>query len=300
MMLGRIIRQFFLKPFELPKARKIDVSKMKTIGIILGPYRNLTTLTTGILSLHPNCQVLNHAGIRLLPWKNLNIFNNLSAKNLKQFKQYAVYMSGGGKRGDWGGSITYSHAFTHKTMSDLYKNRYSDKLIKTEINSLVWKESLRIANYIKIKKIDVKELLKGTPGLRFILPVRNPLDCAASNLKTGKTKLFDELDDSASLKQTISAILKEFRWFLDLRSGNSENFFYFFQHNFNEKMLTELNDFLKLKRDSRWIEASLDVFKMKSTYKFKPEIIEHFKKEVKKLFSNEKGFMENLLKFVEA
>lgn len=297
-MIGRLIRQFFLKPIEMPKAKEIDVSKMKTIGIILGPYRNLTTLTAGILSLHPNCQILNHAGIRLLPWKKLNIFNNLSENELEKFKQYAVYMSGGGKRGDWGGSITFSHAFTHKKMSELYRDRFGDNLIKKEINSLVWKESLRIANYIKNKKINMKELLERTSELRFILPVRNPLDCALSNIKTGKTKLFGDLNDSTSLKQTITVILEEFRWFLDLRANSPEKFYYYFQHSFNEKMLNELCDFLQLKRDKKWVENSMDVFDMKSSYKFDSDIIEFYKKEINRLFNEKPFFKENLIRFV--
>ena len=45
----------------------VDPSQLRSVCLALGPYRNLTTLTAGILSLHPQCQVLNHAGVRLLP-----------------------------------------------------------------------------------------------------------------------------------------------------------------------------------------------------------------------------------------
>ncbi|MCW5878805.1 MAG: hypothetical protein KIS80_08075, partial [Anaerolineales bacterium] len=48
------------------------IDGLESVCLFLGPYRNLTTLTASMLSLHPECQVLNHAGTRVFPNKNLN------------------------------------------------------------------------------------------------------------------------------------------------------------------------------------------------------------------------------------
>ena len=42
------------------------INRVRRTAVLLGPYRNLTTLTASVLALHPQCQVLNHAGGRLL------------------------------------------------------------------------------------------------------------------------------------------------------------------------------------------------------------------------------------------
>lgn len=39
---------------------------IKKLIVPLGPYRNLTTFTAAIFTLHPQCLALNHAGKRLL------------------------------------------------------------------------------------------------------------------------------------------------------------------------------------------------------------------------------------------
>lgn len=298
-MVGRLLRQFFMKPIELYHSQKIEVDEVDTIAIILGPYRNLTTLTAGLLALHPNCQVLNHAGMRILQWHNLNFLKNPARDVVERFKKYAVYISGRGQRGDYGGSITFSHAFTYPNMSNLYKKRFGDKLVKDNINSILWKESLRIANLIKKNGIDVSALISRIPELRFLTPVRNPLDCAKSNMKTGKTEIFDELKEEAQAEQTVSAILDEHKWFLDLKEDNDEHFFYFMQHDFNQNMLQELARFLKLSPDEEWTRDAMDVYDMKSSYEHSDKLIDHYKNEVKIKFKKHPAFAEGLLKFVE-
>lgn len=298
-MIGRLLRQFFMKPVELYKSRNIEVDNVESIGIILGPYRNLTTLTAGIMALHPNCQVLNHAGMRILQWNSLNFIKNSKPEVVERFKKYAIYISGHGQRGDYGGSITYSHAFTYPQMANKYKKRFGDKLIKDNINSVFWKESLRIANLIKKNNIDISELLSKLPEIKFMTPVRNPLDCAKSNMKTGKTEIFDDLQEEAEAQQTVSAILDEYKWFMDLKKKNPDNFFYFMQHNFKGKMLQALAQFLKIAPDEKWIEDALDVYEMKSSYQHSRELIEHFKTEIDKKFTEHPEFADDLLKFVE-
>ena len=50
---------------DLRESRYLDIQDIESVCLTLGPYRNLTTLTASVLYLHPNCQVLNHAGNRI-------------------------------------------------------------------------------------------------------------------------------------------------------------------------------------------------------------------------------------------
>ncbi len=299
MMIGRYIKQFFIKPLELAKTKDIDVGGVETVAVILGPYRNLTTLTVGIAALHPNCQVLNHAGQRILPFKKLNFFKNQSRVTFTRFLKYAIYSSGGGKRGDYGGSITYSHAFTRPKLKELYRARYGDKLVKDNIKCLFWKESLRVSNYIKKRRIDLISLIDKTPELRFIMPVRNPLDCAKSNLKTGHARFIRGLNERAGIKETVSAILDEHLWFLKLKDERDKNFFYFFQNDLSKDALGDFASFLRIEPDEKWLDDAMAVYNLKSSYSHPPDLIEHYKSEVEAKFGYYTKFAEKLLEFAE-
>ena len=108
----RTISKYYLD-FYRSKRNNIDTDNIRSVCIMLGPYRNLTTLTAGIVFLHPNCQVLNHAALRVLPVKPVNFFQNHSQATFDNFIQYAIYLSQSGRREDWdlGGTLTVSHAF---------------------------------------------------------------------------------------------------------------------------------------------------------------------------------------------
>jgi hypothetical protein len=67
----------------------------------LGPYRNLTTLTASVLFLHPNCQVLNHAGNRIFGDEELDFIANYNNEIFEAFTRYAIYISQKGTRGDY-------------------------------------------------------------------------------------------------------------------------------------------------------------------------------------------------------
>lgn len=299
MQTARLLRQFLKKPAELRASAGIDVSGIRTLGIILGPYRNLTTLTAGLLALHPGCQVLNHAGMRIFQWKRLNIFKDPEREKTERFMRYAVHISRGGRRGDYGGSITLSHAFTREPMRGLYASRYGTCTVKDEIRSLVWKESLRITNILRSGKTDLDLVMKEIPRIRFILPVRNPLDTASSNIKTGKTAIFRGLERNAALEGTVTAVLKELRWFMDLSGRWEGRFFHYFQHSWNRGTLNELAAFLELPADERWIQDAISVFRVKGSYTYTRPQLEHYRSEVNRLFENHPDFRERLLQFAE-
>lgn len=300
MMIGRYIRQKLLKPFELLASKDIDISSIETTGIILGPYRNLTTLAVGIMALHPNIQVLNHAGQRILPNRLLNFFKNTDLSTYERFLRYAVHISKGGRRGDYGGSVTLSHAFTHDKIKDHYESRFGDKKIKDDIKCLFWKESLRISNYIKLHNVNLHNLIKTIPGLRFIQPVRNPMDCAKSNLKTGHAEIFGNIKGKPDIYSVISSILTEYKWFEEQQLQFQEHFLMFSEKNMNKEKLQDIARFLNLPEDKKWISDSLDVFDIKKSYKHDDKIIEHYSNELNRIFDNDSVFKNELERFIPA
>src|ERR1041384_7876359 len=96
---------------DLRMAHSVDISDLETVCLALGPYRNLTTFTASLIALHPNCQVLNHGGERVFSNPDMNFFLGYDKKKFDYFAQYAIMISGSGRRGFYGGSIIHSHAF---------------------------------------------------------------------------------------------------------------------------------------------------------------------------------------------
>jgi hypothetical protein len=104
--------------------RETDIARLRSVCILLGPYRNLSTLTASTLHLHPNCQALNHAGRRVLSHDRRNFLADYSARKFKAFCRFALAASQGGQRGRYGGSINLSHAFERPAMKTVYAKRY--------------------------------------------------------------------------------------------------------------------------------------------------------------------------------
>lgn len=236
------------------------INNIKSVGILLGPYGNLSTLTASVMSLHPACQVLNHAGQRIFNNKKINFLENYSEKKFHNFLKFAVYASLYGKRGDYGGGIFYSHAFDHGILKNKYYERFSSDL-KTPINCIFWKESLKVSNQIKIHGID--NILRNNIKIKFILPVRNPLNCAQSNLRTGQYKNFNEPINN--IVDCIKAIFKEFLFFLKMKEKHPDYFFYFFENNFIEK-LSDIADFLNLEKEKKWLADSSEIIIINNKY----------------------------------
>lgn len=280
------------------QADAVNLDKIGTVCLALGPYRNLTTLTASIIALHPNCQVLNHAGDRTFSNKELNIFYDYSDEKFDKFLKYAVIESTRGKQGQYGGSILYSHAFdANRKMPALYAKMYGNKLLKDDIRCLFWKEPLRTANYIRNHNVDLGEILSRNDRLKFVMPVRNPMDCAKSNLKTGHVKLFSGLALPASVENVLLAIFNEYLWFLDLKSRYPSRFFYYFEHQLGVDTLKDLASFLGLGFDDQWCAAAIEGFSVKSPYQHTDQLKDFYTHRVNELFEHQPEFAEKLLLF---
>lgn len=284
---------------DLRASRSIDVSDCRSVCLTLGPYRNLTTLTASTLFLHPHCQVLNHASDRIFGRRSIDFLADYSAQRLDRFVQYAIRISTKGGRGDRGGSITHSHAFdAEHGMKDLFESA-GGELQKPSVHCLFWKESLRTSNRIRSERIDLGGIFAIEPRLRFLLPIRNPLDCAVSNLKTGHVAIFENLAPDASQAAVVDAILDEILWFADLRAQNPDRFFRYYEHSVTREMLVRLALFLELEPLESWLDAALAAMNLKPGYDHAPELVESYRQGVVDRFTDHPDMAAELLRFIE-
>jgi hypothetical protein len=127
----------------------------------------------------------------------------------EKFQAYAMKASVGGHRGEAGGSILLSHAFDKSYPTRLrYLSRYGGDRTKDDVRCLVWKESYRISTRIRsLGRFDA--LVRA--GVKFIAPLRNPIHCARSNLKTNHHRLLGTTDRDGVIRK----VLEEYRWILN-------------------------------------------------------------------------------------
>ena len=290
-------RQTQEKTKDLAASANVDISRVKTVCLAMGPYRNLTTLTASILFLHPNCQVLNHGAERIFGDGRLDFLLHYSSRVADNFIRYAIYISGLGSRGKQGGSITLSHAFDGKhKMQALYKKQFGDKLIKEDINAVFWKESLRTSFHLRKHAIDLQQLFDQERRLRFLLPIRNPIDCALSNQKTGHAKLRG-LGKSAAVVEILDHVLDEILWFYRLEQQYPARFFHYLENDFDQDTAIRLADFLCLRRDPEWQEAVLEAFDISKHYEYPNTLIEAYDSMVREKFRDYPGMRTRLLAF---
>ena len=287
------------KQEDLVASRDIDISQLRTLCLALGPYRNLTTLTASILFLHPHCQVLNHGGARIFGDPALDFLLYPDRKTTDNFLRYAIQISTKGKRGKTGGSIVHSHAFDEKhKLGRLYREHFGDKLIKDEIHSLFWKESLRTSLHLRKHAVDLGQLFDTEPRLRFLLPIRNPLDSATSNLRTGHAKLFG-LGKSPDISRVLDAILDEILWVMERQDQYPQRFFHFLENDFGPEQAEALAAFLELDANPAWVSVVQEAFEIDKRYEHPETLTRHYAAAVEQRFSPWPRLQEKLLAFIE-
>ncbi|WP_457675917.1 hypothetical protein [Thiolapillus sp.] len=285
------------KQEDMEASRSIDISGLRTVCLALGPYRNLTTLTASMLFLHPHCQVLNHGGARILGDPQLDFLLHPGRETTDSFLRYAIQISTKGQRGKTGGSIVHSHAFDSKhKLGRLYREHFGDKLIKDEIHSLFWKESLRTSLHLRKHAIDLDRLFDTEPRLRFLLPVRNPLDSATSNLRTGHAKLFG-LGKSPDITEVLDAVLEEIRWFMELQDRHPERFFHFLENDFGPDKARALAAFLQLDPNPAWVSVVQEAFDIDRHYQHPTALTEYYRTAVDRQFAPWPRLQEKLQAF---
>lgn len=283
------------KEVDLISANKINIDQLETLCINLGPQRNLSTLMAALMALHPDAQVLNHAGQRILKDARLNFLAKGDAATFRKFLKYALHISKSGKRGAFGGSILLAHSFDEKyEVRKKYQKRYGNIVIKDEVKLLFWKDSLRVGSHLRSKQIDLEKVFAENQYLKFTMPVRYPLDIMRSTIDKNYRRLYDQLNDNSSEEESLTAILDEMLWFCTLAKQFPNRFFYYFAHSFDRKTLTQLAGFLQLNLDEQWMKDCLVVFQYNQPYTHDPSIIDFYQQEIKRKFIRFPEFQKGL------
>lgn len=263
-----------------------------TICSCLGPYRNMTTFTGALLALHPNCQVVNHSGNRFFKNSSINFFKNIDKETIKRFVSWAIDNSTNFDY-DRGGPIQRSHAFGSKNnaLVSRYKARYGSSVLKKDIKSVFWKESYKLSKYIKNNNIS---LINFPKEIKFLTPIRNPMDCAYS-ISSLPQQIKNHNLSTTDPVRIMKFVLKELKWFMDWKSMDKDRFYYYFQTGFTKKKLIKLATFLEISPDKRWISDCLRAYNVQSTYYKSPKMLREYKNTVNSMFSGK--FKKKLLGF---
>lgn len=281
---------------DLILSRSIDISECKTVCLALGPRGNLTTLTAAVLFLHPECQVLNHGGRRIYGNKPVDFLSDYSDEKFKRFIQFSIRISKGFRK-KVGGSIVHSHAFDSKYKTEEVYEKSGLGLVKEHIQSLFWKESHETSNVIRDRNVDLGNIFKQNEQLRFLQPIRNPMDCAISNLKnTGHMRAFG-LTRDASVIDTTRAVLDEIYRLGQFNQMYPGRFFYYFEHGISRNMLIDMAKFLQLEPYETWLTDSLSIMKTKPSYEHNGDLLSFYRKYVAEKFSQYPVLSEGLLLF---
>jgi hypothetical protein len=294
----KILKTAVADRIDLMTSQFIDIKDCQSVCLVLGPYRNLTTLTAATLFLHPNCQVLNHAGSRIFGKREVDFLSDYSPDKLDRFIKFAIKISAKGQKGNLGGSIAFSHAFDSRHNMKQVFAKTGARFVKKPVRSLFWKESLHTSNLIREKHVDLGSIIRKENRLRFLLPIRNPLDCAVSNLKTGHVRIFRGLKRDSSVFEVVQAVLDEILWFATYKEKFPARFFYYFEHDISRKMLINLATFLKLHPSEAWLSDALSVMTTTSKYEHNSKLVTFYRKTVKDRFSCFPALSEGLLTFM--
>jgi hypothetical protein len=180
-----------------------------------------------------------------------------------------------------------------------YQRRFSDRIVKKKIRSLIWKESLFVSNSLRAAEFDFAKAFATHPQMKFLMPIRNPIDCAISNCMTGHGQHFEDVKANTEFDKTLDNILKEIEWFVSLRKRYPQQFFCYYQDEFDAEALTKLATFLGIESDQRWLADALECYRLKQPYAYSKAIRDAFQAKVSERFRVWPIVKEKLLGFSE-
>jgi len=141
-----------------------------------------------------------------------------------------------------------------------------------------------VTNHLRDVDFPFESVFQWNQGLRFLLPVRNPLDCAVSNIKTGHVRYIDAQDRKSRKLSVTRERLGEFRWFLELETRFPARFFHYFGYELTRERLINLAMFLQLEPTQTWLDKSLEIYDIHSNYQHDGEMISAYQNLVGEMF----------------
>ncbi|MDP2685270.1 MAG: hypothetical protein Q8P20_09635 [bacterium] len=250
--------------------------KVNTVCMTLVASRNLTTLFASCCMLHPDIQVLNHFP-SINSDNKTNFLVDYTDDKLNNFvnKVDQINKDQLNKVGE-GGIITTDHAFSsNEGLRNAFHERFSSEH-KKDFKSIVWKDSPR--NTLLLQKINMDGLLAKTDKLRFVLIVRNPMDCATSSSAPG----YNQRYRLPSKEHILSELFERYEWFFDAERKHPGHFMSFFEFDPDYELVCKLQNFLMIDNDEQWKNNFLKFWVMKRKYNHTAE----FKKQYHSLIKN--------------
>jgi hypothetical protein len=274
------VADYAKRPAFMVRARRVDISKVDSVVMAIGPNRNMTTLTASLIALHPNCQVLNNAAYRHMERAEA-LLRDPNQPEYERFVRSSIYKSQGGRRGHYGGSITLSHAFDRPAVREAYERRFGEARLKDDIRCVYWKSAVQLTALLREQGLDLARTAEANPKVRFLMPMRNPVDCAKSNLRLGHYRHFPEVADRP-IEEVVDFFVGLIGWFLDLRKRHPKNFFCYVQTDFGRQTLVDLAGFLGLPVDETWISDCLTSTLQGKPYDYEPELVTSYHQSLEK------------------
>jgi len=275
------------------------IRSIKHIVLPLGPYRNLTTLIGAVISLHPQGLALNHAAARILPDEEINFLGSCTREAQRRFLEVAVPLLQEGVRGKHGGSILKSHAFDDPVMREAYKQRYGNRVLKeTPPLALYWKDSNRVYNYLLAKRDGIPSVVRAFDNVKFVLPIRNPIHCAKSNLASDHwTHVVG--DATPTFGCVLAKILSMIRDIATNPSLSPDRLLVIWEWELPRAALSAISDFLELQRDPWWMNTAGTCVKIREREATSEEKA-IYAREVDLQFGGLPDIRERLLRFLDA
>ncbi len=284
----------FTRP--LTGAELAAADRITTVVLPLGPYRNLTTMTAALFAFHPNGVVLNHAADRIFG-SRYDPFDRLDAARWRDFKAGALRLLQHGRKSSYGGNVLLSHAFRGGRLSDLYRSRFGETLLKPQATALLWKDSMRFQNRFQRGAPRIEAVLAAFPQVQFVFPVRNPMDCTRSNLSTGHWHHLVP----RGLKQfepVLRAILEALRWFRVHERADPDRFWSFTEAEIGDGFLERFSAFCRLPSDASWREDAPQTVEVTARSRQSDERRAAYAAQVSDIFADDPDMRQRLERFL--
>src|SRR5262249_46130538 len=149
------------------------------------------------------------------------------------------------------------------------------------VTTLVWKDSLVLSRAIRRSGVDVERLLDGCADLRFLVPVRYPLDCAVSCVLNGHAGL---LSRDRSVLGVLDGVLRELAWARALERAHPDRVLVFWEHELGPATLRALARHLELDVERRWLADATRCFTVTRSYEHPPSLVAHYHARVRSVF----------------
>lgn len=257
-------------------------------------------MTAVMLWLHPQCQVLNH-GYRLINPKHLLWF--LAPGDSNEFCVFTTLLA------DLSTKVVGTEDCSPHVLRTVQENPGVEEafarlnsappiaILKNPMHSLVWKESQVMMNSLLNISTNWDELFANNSKLRFLMPFRNPMDCAVSNHRQRKWIFFPGLDDNSPML-TLRAVLAEFAWFIAMERRHPDRFFHFYE-DMTAEALENLQTFLGLDYNQEWVDAVLNLWKLRHPYVFSKEFIDYYVSMVRLHFAAWPDIGQRLVEYID-